>query len=29
VSVTLGGGVQQITILFDTGGMNIRTITVN
>ena len=29
VPVTIGAGVQQITILFDTGGMNIRTITVN
>src|SRR5262249_44884047 len=29
VPVTLGGGVQQITILFDTGGMNLRAITVN
>jgi hypothetical protein len=29
VPVTLGTGVQQITILFDTGNMNIQTITVN
>jgi hypothetical protein len=29
VPVTLGAGVQQITLFFDTGGMNIRTITVN
>jgi hypothetical protein len=29
VPVTLGAGVQQLTLLFDTGGMNITTITVN
>jgi uncharacterized membrane protein YgcG len=29
VPVTLGPGVQQLTLLFDTGGMNIRTIVVN
>jgi hypothetical protein len=29
VPVTLGGGTQQLTLLFDTGGMNIRTIVVN
>ena len=29
VPVTLGPGVQQLTLMFDTGGMNIRTIVVN
>jgi hypothetical protein len=29
VPVTLGPGVQQLTLLFDTGAMNIRTIAVN
>ncbi len=29
VPVTLGAGTQQLTLLFDTGGMNIRTIVVN
>jgi len=29
VPVTLGPGVQQLTLLFDTGGMNIETIVVN
>jgi carbohydrate binding protein with CBM6 domain/phospholipase D-like protein len=29
VPVTLGAGTQQLTLLFDTGAMNIRTIVVN
>jgi phosphatidylserine/phosphatidylglycerophosphate/cardiolipin synthase-like enzyme len=29
VPVTLGAGTQQLTLLFDTGAMNIRTIAVN
>jgi hypothetical protein len=29
VPVTLGPGIQQLTLMFDTGGMNIRTIVVN
>jgi hypothetical protein len=29
IPVTLGGGVQQLTLLFDTGGMNILSIAVN
>jgi len=29
VPVTLGAGVQQLTLLFDTGAVNIRTIIVN
>jgi hypothetical protein len=29
VPVTLGPGVQQLTLMFDTGGTNIRTIVVN
>jgi hypothetical protein len=29
VPVTLGAGTQQLTLLFDTGGVNLRTIVVN
>jgi hypothetical protein len=29
VPVTLGAGTQQLTLLFDTGGINVRTIVLN